>query len=95
MKDWSTPESWRWKSCWSWPWRAVTLSESSGSLLVGLRRYLTKRWRRPEMKKMTARITIMRRILGLILFSRFAAGGGCGCGSWIGENKFSFVDDVV
>ena len=47
------------------------------------------------MKKMTARITIMRRTLGLILFSRFAAGGGCGCGSWIGENKFSFVDDVV
>ena len=77
----------------------MTLSESSGSRLVGLKRHLTKRWRRPEMKKMTARITIMRRILGLILFSRFdssrGAGGGGGSGSWIGESKFSFVDDML
>lgn len=67
MKDWSTPESWRWNSCCNWPWRAVTLSISSGSLTVGLKRNLTKRWSRPETKKITARIMIKSSILGLTL----------------------------
>lgn len=32
-------------------------------------RNLTRRWRRPEMKNMIARITIIRRSVGLILLT--------------------------
>lgn len=78
MKDWSTPASWRWNNCCNWPWSAVEFSVASGSLLMGLRRYLTRRWSSPEMKKMIASMIIIRRILGLILFSILTTGGGGG-----------------
>lgn len=72
------------------PWRAVTLSKSSGSLFWGLIRNLTSRWSKPETKKMMARIIMMSNTLGLTLLfklkiSDWILGGGGGIGS---ERKY-------
>lgn len=45
-------------------WGEEEMEEDGGRFL---RRNLTKRWRRPEMKKRAARMTMVKRTAGLIL----------------------------
>uniref|UniRef100_A0A0A8ZC12 Uncharacterized protein n=1 Tax=Arundo donax TaxID=35708 RepID=A0A0A8ZC12_ARUDO len=104
MNAWSSPESCKWNSCCSC--RSMAASRAPGrcgdaadSPLPAPRwccffmSSLTRRWRRPEMKKMTARITMMNNTAGLILpLPPPLPPGVCTCGGdWVFSGSESLM----
>nr|GMD95583.1 hypothetical protein Iba_chr15aCG13700 [Ipomoea batatas] len=75
INAWSNPESWRWNSCCSCLWTAPEFGISWVVLLdwekdkegLCFIRNLSNKWRTPEIKNITANITMKKRTPGLIL----------------------------
>nr|GMD24196.1 hypothetical protein Iba_scaffold74898CG0010 [Ipomoea batatas]GME13628.1 hypothetical protein Iba_scaffold14573CG0170 [Ipomoea batatas] len=75
INAWSKPESWRWNSCCSCLWTAPEFGISWVVLLdwekdkegLCFIKNLSNKWRTPEIKNITASITMKKRTPGLIL----------------------------